>query len=48
MLTITDNNDICIFYSYSKDERYEIKIKFPEYLKNNNIIIVIWKNEKSY
>ena len=43
-LIITDKNDICIFYSYSKDTRNNIKINFPNYLKENNILIVIWKN----
>ena len=33
-------------YSYSKDKRNEIKQKFPEYLKKENVLIVIWKNEK--
>jgi hypothetical protein len=46
MLTITDNNDIYIYYSYSKDTRNDIKINFPTYLKKDNILIVIWKNEK--
>lgn len=45
-LTITNENDICIFYSYSKDKRDDIKIKFPNYLKKENILIVIWKNNK--
>lgn len=45
MLTISENNDICIYYSYEKDER-ETKNTLPEFLKNNNILIVIWKREK--
>ncbi len=45
-LTITDENDICIYYSYSEDKRDDIKIKFPYYLKKDNILIVVWKNEK--
>jgi hypothetical protein len=45
-LIITDNNDICIFYSYSEDKRDEIKSKFPEYLKKENVLIVVWTNEK--
>lgn len=44
-LLINENNDIIIYYSYSKDTR-DIKINFPEYLRNDNIIIAIWKNEK--
>ena len=45
-LLITEDNNICIYYSYSKDKRNEIKQKFPEYLKKDNVLIVIWKNEK--
>jgi len=45
ILIINDNNDICIYYSYSKDKR-EIKNNFPDYLKKDNILIVIWKNKK--
>jgi hypothetical protein len=45
-LIITDKNDICILYSYSKDMRNDIKINFPDYLKKENVLIAIWKNEK--
>jgi hypothetical protein len=45
-LTISKKNDICIFYSYLQDKRKNIKAKFPKYLKNNNILIVVWKNKK--
>ena len=46
ILNISDDNDICIYYSYSEDKRNEIKINFPDYLKKDNILIVIWKNKK--
>jgi hypothetical protein len=42
-LIITKTNDICIYYSYSKDKR---KINIPDYLKKDDILIVFWKNEK--
>ncbi len=44
ILTISSTNDICIYYSYSKDTR-EVKSSFPEYLKEDNILIVIWKDK---
>lgn len=44
-LLINDNNDIIIYYSYSKDIR-DIKETFPDYLKKDNIMIAIWKEEK--
>lgn len=42
---ISKDNDICIHYSWSKDNR-ERKNQFPDYLKKENILIVIWKYEK--
>jgi hypothetical protein len=45
-LVISENNDICIYYSYSNDTRHDIKINFPDYLKKDNVLIAIWKNEK--
>lgn len=46
ILSISDNN-ICIYYSYSKDKRdLEYKNILPDYLKQDNILIVIWKKEK--
>jgi hypothetical protein len=39
------NKDICIYYSYSKDKRIR-KESFPTYLKNDNILIAIWKENK--
>lgn len=44
-LIVNENNDICIYYSYSKDKR-EVKNTFPEYLKHDDILIVIWLKEK--
>jgi hypothetical protein len=45
LLTVEPNNDICIYYSFSLDSREE-KENFPDYLKNENILIAIWKSEK--
>ena len=45
MLSVAENNDIIIYYSFSKDTRNK-KVDFPEYLKNNNIVIALWKYEK--
>jgi hypothetical protein len=45
ILKILENNDICIYYSFSKDER-DIKQTFPEYLHKDNILIVIWNKSK--
>ena len=42
---ISENNDICIYYSYSKDERV-IKQTFPEFLKRGDVLIAIWKADK--
>jgi len=39
------NNDIIIYYSYSKDTRC-IKANFPSFLKDDNIVIAIWKSSK--
>jgi hypothetical protein len=45
-LLITVHNYIVIYYSFVNDTR-SIKVDFPEFLKNNdNIIIAIWKPEK--
>jgi len=44
-LNNNDNNDIIIYYSYSKDTR-DIKETFPDYLKKDDIMIAIWKEEK--
>jgi hypothetical protein len=44
-LIILANNDIVIYYSFSRDMR-DRKEKFPDYLKKDNILIVIWKADK--
>jgi hypothetical protein len=44
-LTINENNDILIYYSFSKDTR-NIKDAFPIFLQNDNIVIALWKSEK--
>jgi hypothetical protein len=45
ILTINENNDIIIYYSYSNDMRI-IKSNFPYFLQKDNIVIALWKNEK--
>lgn len=45
ILNISDNNDIYVYYSYSLDTR-DTKINLPSYLKNDNIMIALWKREK--
>ena len=45
ILTIDENNDIVIIYSFSNDTRL-IKEEFPSFLKNDNIVIALWKSEK--
>ena len=45
ILTINEDNDIIIYYSYSKDTR-NIKINFPLFLQNDNIVIALWKSSK--
>jgi hypothetical protein len=45
LLTINENNDIVIYYLFSKDTR-TIKINFPSFLQNDNIIIALWKSSK--
>jgi MvaI/BcnI restriction endonuclease family len=44
-LSVSDNNDICVYYSFSLDGRVE-KHSFPNCLKKDNIMIAIWKHEK--
>lgn len=44
-LLITENKDIIVLYSFSNDIR-SIKADFPEFLKNDNIVIALWKAEK--
>lgn len=45
MLSITENNDIVAYYSFSKDKR-SIKTDFPIFLQNDNIVIALWKKSK--
>jgi len=40
-----ENNDLIIYYSYSYDKR-DNKENIPDFLKKDNIMIVIWKAEK--
>jgi hypothetical protein len=45
MLSITKNNDIVAYYSFSKDTR-SVKNDFPTFLQNENIVIALWKSSK--
>ncbi len=45
ILTINENNDIIIYYSFSNDKR-SIKTKFPSFLQNDNIVIAVWMSYK--
>jgi len=40
-----EKNDLCIYYSYDKDTRKE-KNTFQEFLKKNDVLIVIWLKDK--
>ena len=44
-LTINENNDIIIIYSFSNDTR-SVKMDFPLVLQNDNIVIALWKSSK--
>ena len=44
-MTFNDSLDLCIFYSFEKDERLE-KHAYPSFLKNGEIVIVFWKRTK--
>jgi len=44
-ITINDDNDIIIKYSYSIDER-DSKHDFPEFLKKDNLVITLWRSSK--
>lgn len=44
ILTIDDNNNICIFYSYEKDLR-DHKVEY-DFLKQGKKLIVIWTSTK--
>jgi len=45
ILIINENNDIVVYYSFSNDTR-SIKIDFPSFLQNDDIVIAIWKSSK--
>jgi hypothetical protein len=45
ILKISENNDIIIYYSFSKDTRNN-KIDLPIFLQNDNIIIALWEEKK--
>lgn len=45
MLTVTEDNDIVIYYSFSRDTRSK-KCDFPAFLHNDNIVIALWKPDK--
>lgn len=42
ILLISENNDVYITYSFSKDKR-DTKYEFPDFMKNDDITIAIWK-----
>jgi len=44
-LLVLENNDLAIYYSFSRDTRSR-KNEFPEFLQNDNIMIAIWKADK--
>lgn len=45
LLTIDKNNDIVVYYSFSKDTRAE-KIDLPVFLQKDDIVIALWKSSK--
>ena len=45
ILLITDNKDIVIYYSFTKDKRPR-KIDFPNFLRKDDVLIAVWKREK--
>tara|TARA_B100000035_G_scaffold79907_1_gene66943 strand:+ start:271 stop:1071 length:801 start_codon:yes stop_codon:yes gene_type:complete len=45
ILHINENNDIIIYYSFSKDTRTD-KEHFPLIFKHDDIVIALWKSEK--
>jgi hypothetical protein len=44
-LTINENNNIIIYYSFIKDKR-TVKFNFPVFLQTDKIMIALWKAEK--
>jgi len=45
-LIVNENQDICIYYSYSKDIRNDKHKKIPKILQKDNILIAYWKSDK--
>ncbi len=45
ILTVNEQNDICILYSFSKDTRSE-KETFPLFLHMDDILIAVWTSSK--
>jgi len=45
ILTIQENNDIVIYYSFANDTRIA-KYEFPSFLKNDKVVIALWKSSK--
>lgn len=45
ILSITENNDIIVYYSFSKDARI-IKNNFPIFLQCDDIVIALWNASK--
>lgn len=43
-MEFTDSDDLCIYYSYSLDERKNIDL--PEFMRKDNLLITIWYKEK--
>jgi hypothetical protein len=45
ILTVSESNDIVVYYSFSKDTR-PIKADFPTFLQHDNVVIALWKSDK--
>lgn len=46
LMSVDNNNNLCIYYNYDKDER-KTKTKLPEFLKiPKDLLIVFWSHEK--
>lgn len=45
MLSISDTNDIIVYYSYTKDTR-ERKKEFPTFIQKDNMVIALWNSDK--
>jgi hypothetical protein len=44
-LGVTDNHDLCVYYSFLHDTRPE-KETFPAFLQGGSVVIALWKAEK--